>query len=91
MIVVSGDKSPVRVRMDTIVIEVAARHRLRPEQLTGHCRRKELVAARFEAMWQIQRELGLSLVQIGRYFDGRDHTTVRHAIAEHAKRRQVAA
>ena len=57
-----------------------ARHcQLPVSQLTGRSRRHSLVQARAMAIYLVRKLAGLSLQQIGRYFDGRDHSTVLHA------------
>ena len=48
-------------------------------QLQGASRKQGLVRARSVAMLLGKRHSGLSYVQIGKYFGGRDHSTVIHA------------
>jgi chromosomal replication initiator protein len=48
-------------------------------QLQGASRKQGLVRARSVAMLLAKRHSGLSYVQIGKYFGGRDHSTVIHA------------
>ena len=50
------------------------------EQLLGPRRYAGLAWARHLAMTAIRRTTGLSLSQIGAIFDGRDHTSVIHAV-----------
>jgi chromosomal replication initiator protein len=59
---------------------VARRWRVRPEALASKRRTKELMVPRQVAMYLIKETLGTSLVQIGRIFGGRDHSTVIHSI-----------
>lgn len=79
-------------RIRAIAEEVAARHGYEVKDLIGPSRYKRLCAARFEAMWLARRERradGLylySMPQIGRFFGGRDHTTVLNAIRRHEER-----
>lgn len=48
-------------------------------QLQGPSRKQAIVRARSAAMWLAKQHSGLSYVQIGRFFGGRDHSTVIHA------------
>jgi chromosomal replication initiator protein len=48
--------------------------------LTNGGRTKQLALARQVAMYMMRRTLRLSLKEIGQLFDGKDHTTVMHAI-----------
>jgi len=69
----------------TITVEdvqrLAADHfRVRIVDLKSQNRSKPLVVARQVAMYLIKKYLGKSLVEIGRAFGGKDHTTVINAI-----------
>ncbi len=48
--------------------------------LKGKRRVKSLVTARHIAMYLLKSELDLPLAEIGRWFSGRDHTSVLHAV-----------
>ena len=50
------------------------------EVLKGQTRSKDVNLARQIAMFQIRRMTSLSLKEIGKEFDGRDHTTVINSI-----------
>ena len=50
------------------------------EALRGQGRTKDTALARQIAMYQIRRMTNLSLKEIGKEFDNRDHTTVMHSI-----------
>jgi len=50
------------------------------EAMKSHSRKREIVEARFIAMWFIKEETALSLKEIGGCFGGRDHSTAIHAI-----------
>ena len=63
--------------MDRIVEMVAARRRLSPKMVAGPSRVANVVRARHLAMY-LGRQLGLTLVEIGKHLGGRDHTTVMH-------------
>lgn len=63
------------------IIKVVANHyKLKQTALKGKRRIKSLVIARHVAMYLLKNELNLPLVEIGRWFSGRDHTSVLHAV-----------
>jgi chromosomal replication initiator protein len=51
------------------------------EELRGQGRSRETVLSRQVAMYLIRRITNLSLSDIGREFENRDHTTVMHSIS----------
>ena len=67
--------TPSRIRDAT-----AAAWGVAPEGLTSKRRTKDLTVPRQVAMYLIKELLGTSLVQIGKHFGGRDHSTVHHSI-----------
>lgn len=69
-----------------IIQKVADEHNLTAAQIKGRCRCKQIVKARFQAIWEVWTELGYSLTRIGRIFGGRDHTTILRSIRKHEKR-----
>lgn len=62
-----------------IATVVAKRCRVKKSEMQGPARRASLVRARGLAMLAARRMAKKSLSEIGRYFGGRDHTTVLHA------------
>ena len=62
-----------------IATVVAKRCRVKKSEMQGPARRASLVRARGLAMLAARRLAKKSLSEIGRYFGGRDHTTVLHA------------
>lgn len=63
------------------VVEVVANYfNLKPSQVRGERRTKQLVQARHIAMYILRIDMGVQLEEIGRHFDDRDHTTVMHAV-----------
>ena len=74
------DQADIVPTADIIIDEVAKFYNTVPELLRGQGRTKDLSQARQIAMYQIRRMTNLSLKEIGREFDNRDHTTVLHAI-----------
>jgi chromosomal replication initiator protein len=65
---------------EEILKAVAEHYNLRPEEIRGAGRRKEVVIPRQIAMYLIREMTHASLPEIGQFFDGRDHTTVLYAI-----------
>ncbi len=70
----------VEVDPQEIVRKVAEHFSLRPEDLLGGGRRKEVVLPRQIAMYLVRELTRASLPEIGQLFGGRDHTTVLYAI-----------
>lgn len=53
---------------------------VKPAELRGARRQKELVIPRHLAMYFLKIEAGMPYVRIGEFFGGRDHTSVMHAV-----------
>lgn len=73
-----GLKSQIE-RADVIISKVAAFYGMSNAEIRGKCRKKELVKARWLAMYFIRSKTDFTLNTIGDLF-GRDHTTVIHAL-----------
>jgi chromosomal replication initiator protein len=69
--------TPDRVRQ-----AVARAFNTNPEALQSKKRTKDLTVPRQVAMFLIKELFDVSLVEIGRMFGGRDHSTVIHSIAK---------
>jgi len=65
---------------DDIIEYVCSYYRVKSTQLKGPRRNASLVRARQVAMYLMQRELRLPLVEIGNLLGGRDHTTIMHGV-----------
>ena len=64
-----------------MVVRIVAEHfGLRPDDLTGRKRTKEIAGARQIAMYLLREENDLSLPAIGDQLGGRDHSTVRYGV-----------
>ncbi|MBR4099155.1 MAG: chromosomal replication initiator protein DnaA [Clostridium sp.] len=74
------DKSDILPTAEVIIDEVCKFYNIDPSVLRGQGRAKDISLARQIAMFQIRRMTNLSLKEIGKEFDGRDHTTVLHSI-----------
>lgn len=76
-----GDsKRSITASPSDIIKTVADHYKLKQTALKGKRRVKSLVTARHLAMYLLKNELNLPLVEIGRWFSGRDHTSVLHAV-----------
>ena len=67
---------------DTVRRRVAEAWGVTPEALQSKKRTKDLTVPRQVAMFLIKEMLGMSLVEIGKAFGGRDHSTVIHSIGK---------
>ena len=74
------EKSDIVPTADVIIDEVCKFYNIEPATLRGQGRAKDISLARQIAMYQIRRMTNLSLKEIGKEFDNRDHTTVLHSI-----------
>ena len=74
-----NDKTDILPTAGVIIEEVCKFFNMEPEMLRGQSRTKEVVLARQIAIYQIRQMTNLSLKEIGKEFDGRDHTTVMHS------------
>lgn len=74
------DKADFLPSSDVIIEEVGKFYGIETDALRGQGRTKDTALARQIAMYQIRRMTNLSLKEIGREFDNRDHSTVMHSI-----------
>lgn len=75
-----SEKKKITSSPSDIIKVVADHYKLKQTALKGKRRVKSLVTARHIAMFLLKNELDLPLVEIGRWFSGRDHTSVLHAV-----------
>ena len=66
--------------IEAIIRATAAFRQLDPAEIIGRSRARPAAATRHLAIFLASRHSNLSLAQIGRSFDNRDHTTVMHSI-----------
>jgi len=79
-VVGGGGARPTRqIRMEDIVEAVSARFGVKRSQVQGRGRSRSVARPRQVCMYLARRLSHRSLQEIGRYFGGRDHTTVLHA------------
>lgn len=75
------DKRPtIKVTPSEIIRTVANHYKLKQTAIKGTRRSKPLVDARHVAMYLLKEELSMPLTEIGKWFSGRDHTSVLHAV-----------
>ena len=74
------DRSEIVPTPDVIIDEVCKFYNIELSVLRGQGRAKDISLARQIAMYLIRSMTNLSLKDIGKEFDNRDHTTVLHSI-----------
>ncbi len=74
------------VKPREVIKTVAAHFKVTTAQLLGNRRNRPLVDYRHLAMYLLYHDLGMSYVQIGGEFGGRDHTSIMHAVKKTVKR-----
>jgi chromosomal replication initiation ATPase DnaA len=74
----SGLKAQIE-KAEIIIAKVATFYGMANKDIRGKCRQRELVKARWIAMYFIRHQTDFTLKTIGDMF-GRDHTTVIHAL-----------
>lgn len=72
-----------------LLAEIADAYGLTPSGLKSQRRFQSYFAARCEFCYRAFMECDASLVRIGRALGGRDHTTIRNAIAQHCVTRDL--
>lgn len=77
---------PEHTTPDRILAAVSERFGVRPDSLVGKRRTQAIALPRQVAMYLMRHLTELSLVEIGRVFGGRDHSTVIHACKQVAER-----
>jgi chromosomal replication initiator protein len=83
-----GATTEKRVTLDTIMRAVADRFSLAPGQLKLKSNTRQIAYPRQIAMYICKELTTASLPEIGRFFGGKHHTTVLHAIHKIEERRQ---
>lgn len=77
--VLEGFDTPTPEPWRKVLLDVCKKHRIKLVELLGERRSRYLLPARYEAMWRMSRELGMSTVAIGRRLN-RDHSSVINAL-----------
>ncbi len=78
--VLSTHDDSISITVEEIQKLVSRHYDVRISDLNSKIRRKPIVTARQVGMYLIKKHLDKSLVEIGRAFGGRDHTTVINAL-----------
>ena len=65
-----------------VILATADYFEIKPEDLMGNCRKKELVGPRQIAMFIMREEMNASYPSIGQELGNRDHTTAMHAYSK---------
>lgn len=68
------------VRPKEVISTVASYYELKVADLTGPRRLKPIVVPRQILMYLLRTELKITLMEIGRFLGGRDHTTIMHGV-----------
>lgn len=63
-----------------IIKTIANQYHIKLIDIRGPKRSKSITTARHVAMYLLKQELELPYTEIGRYFGGRDHTSIMHAV-----------
>ena len=74
------DPTDIMPTSDVIIEEVCSFYNIENSALRGQGRTKDTALARQVAMYLIREMTNMSLKEIGREFENRDHTTVLHSI-----------
>ena len=75
------DQNSLLPSAELIINETAAFYGLEPEDIRGPNRSKNIVLARHVAMYLMRKLTKLSLAEMGKEFNNRDHTTVMSGVA----------
>jgi chromosomal replication initiator protein len=77
-----GEKNKQKLRMKPydLIKTVADFYHIKIVTIRGPQRMKSIVRARHVAMYFLKEELNLPYVEIGRWFENRDHTSAMHAL-----------
>ena len=78
-------KAKTRLKVEDLIKMVADYYDVTVDELTGKCRKKEVMVPRQVSIYLIKTLLGRSYEQIGVNFGGRNHTTIMHSYKKIAK------
>lgn len=77
---VIAERSDIVPTAEVIIEEVCSYFNMTPEVMCGQARVKKIATARHIAIYLIRNMTNLSLVEVGNYFSGRDHTTILSSV-----------
>lgn len=69
----------LNVKINDVIKTVSDHYHLKQQAVKGKSRKKSIALTRHVAMYICKEDLGESYAEIGRWFSGRDHSTVLHA------------
>ena len=80
LITEADQKRPkLNVKINDVIKTVSDHYHLKQQAVKGKSRKKKIALSRHVAMYICKEDLGESYAEIGRWFSGRDHSTVLHA------------
>lgn len=79
------DQVPLPVTVDRIIDEVARTYGVTAEDIRSKNRSNQVSTARQVAMYVVREITGMTQLEIGQEFGGRDHTTVIYGLSQVAK------
>ncbi len=77
---IAADTRPVSAIVEDIIEEIADKYDTTKEDITSEKRDANIKNARNEAIYIIREVTGVSLENIGSYFGGKKHSTIKHSI-----------
>lgn len=86
--VLSHHDSKSTVTVEDILKLVSVHYNVKLQDLKGKSRTKQILIGRQVSMFMLKKHLDLSLVEIGKIFGGKDHTTVLNAVRKIDVQRQ---
>ena len=79
------EQTPLPVTVDRIIDEVARTYGVTAEDIRGQRRSNQISTARQVAMYVVREITGMTQLDIGQEFGGRDHSTVVYALQQVTK------
>ena len=76
------EQTPLPVTVDRIIDEVARTYGVTAEDIRGQRRSNQISTARQVAMYVVREITGMTQLEIGQEFGGRDHSTVVYALPD---------
>ena len=76
------EQTPLPVTVDRIIDEVARTYGVTAEDIRGQRRSNQISTARQVAMYVVREITGMTQLEIGQEFGGRDHSTVVYAVQQ---------
>jgi chromosomal replication initiator protein len=73
---------PAPITVERVINEIAAIYGFTPEEIRSKKRSADISTARQIAIFVVHKITGLSYVEIGKQFGGRDHSTITYAIGK---------